>query len=441
MSTKKLKCLTQCDKLKIIRAHEDGKSRREILNEFGLASSSFYQIIRFKEAIKQYCMQGKGSIKRNRSVVYPNIERCILKWISEKVEHGVPLDGTVVKAQAKIFAIKLGIDDFSASNGWLNGFKKRHRLKFSQITWLEQNGDWRTTAQLDEYKASDIYIAVETGLLYRCSPDQTSSLRYRAIGEQTLGQERVAVLLCANVIGTEKFPLTVVGKMESSEHLRGIGTSTLPVEYEHNEEARKQEIAYFFKRCYRKELVTHLLTCQRNEHDPNVNLTEALGFAARAWQSVSGDSIKRANFRLYALCAGLSKPIADNVEEEEEHVWPSVNDWYALTPSNPKPTFSEYVRVDEALIVHGSLSDDEIVGMVVHLKEQLEESVRSKPELLYEELHERPVKKSSYVAQHEAKKAVQTLQAFFEQRHDTPSRMFYILHELDECVRDVKPES
>uniref|UniRef100_A0A182MW14 HTH CENPB-type domain-containing protein n=1 Tax=Anopheles culicifacies TaxID=139723 RepID=A0A182MW14_9DIPT len=96
--------------------------------EFGLPLSSYYKIISNKDTTKQQCLQGKGNVRRNRRAEFPNVERCLLHWISQEIDRGHVLEGPAIKAKAKLFSVKLGIDDFSASNGWLDGFKKRHAV-------------------------------------------------------------------------------------------------------------------------------------------------------------------------------------------------------------------------------------------------------------------------------------------------------------------------
>uniref|UniRef100_A0A182VQY8 HTH CENPB-type domain-containing protein n=1 Tax=Anopheles minimus TaxID=112268 RepID=A0A182VQY8_9DIPT len=200
--------------------------------EFGLPLSSYYKIISNKDTTKQQCLQGKGNVRRNRSAEFPNVERCLLHWISQRIDRGLPLEGPAIKEKAKLFSVKLGINDFSASNGWLDGFKKRQGLIFSRSQHGETEKADSTVGKhgtdvtdcftnlLDEYEANDIYSITETGLFYKCTPDQIANYREKDCREGENAQERLTVLLCANLTGTDKLPILVIGQPDRSECLK-----------------------------------------------------------------------------------------------------------------------------------------------------------------------------------------------------------------------------
>ncbi|GBP70103.1 Tigger transposable element-derived protein 4 [Eumeta japonica] len=132
MSKRKIKVLSLSDKLKIVNAFESGKFRNEIQREFNLPESTYYKIIKSKDSIKSACSDGHGNIKRIRVSEFPNIEKCLLEWIKQTRDKNIPIDGPLLKKKSKEFATKLGIENFSASNGWLEGFKRRHDITFKK---------------------------------------------------------------------------------------------------------------------------------------------------------------------------------------------------------------------------------------------------------------------------------------------------------------------
>uniref|UniRef100_A0A182SME1 HTH CENPB-type domain-containing protein n=1 Tax=Anopheles maculatus TaxID=74869 RepID=A0A182SME1_9DIPT len=195
--------------------------------EFGLPLSSYYKIISNRDSTKQQCLQGKGNIRRNRSSDYPNLERCLLHWINQRFgAEGAPLEGPPIKAQAKLFSFMLGIDEFSASNGWLDGFKKRHGLTFNRsqhgVTSERHSTDWKDffTNLLDEYEAKDIYSFAVTGLFYKCLPEQIFKYQAKECRDGEDEQKRVTVMLCANITGTEKLPILVIGQSKGPEFMK-----------------------------------------------------------------------------------------------------------------------------------------------------------------------------------------------------------------------------
>lgn len=132
MAKRKIKVFSLSDKLKVVSACEDGKSRNEILAEFSLPESTYYKIIKDKDSIKSQCSAGYGNIKRNRAAEFPDVEKCLMEWITQALDKNLLVDGPMLKGKAQEFAAKLGMHKFAASNGWFEGFKKRHSLIFNK---------------------------------------------------------------------------------------------------------------------------------------------------------------------------------------------------------------------------------------------------------------------------------------------------------------------
>ena len=69
-----------------------------------------------------------------------------------------------------------------------------------------------------DYDPRDIFNADETGLFFKCMPDKTITFREdKCFGGKRI-TERVTVLLCANMTGTEKLkPLPTDWKMSKTQ--------------------------------------------------------------------------------------------------------------------------------------------------------------------------------------------------------------------------------
>ena len=92
--------------------------------------------------------------------------------------------------------------------------------------------DWHSTflpQLLTEYKTCDIFNADETGLFYQAIPDASH-------GKQTEMQssECITIFMCANMNGTEKRRLFVIGRSKRPCCLRNV---RLPVDYAENPNA------------------------------------------------------------------------------------------------------------------------------------------------------------------------------------------------------------
>ena len=68
---------------------------------------------------------------RTRMAKWP---RAILTWVSQRLKwRGYRIQPLMIRQKAKDFAKIMGITDFSSSNGWYDGFRKRRRAKLVYV--------------------------------------------------------------------------------------------------------------------------------------------------------------------------------------------------------------------------------------------------------------------------------------------------------------------
>jgi hypothetical protein len=85
---------------------------------------------------------------------------------------------TNIQSKAKEIAQRLQIENFQASNGWLESFKARHNINFRSLSGesagadLEAAEDWKSKLNqvASEYPPENQFNADETGLFYRQMP-------------------------------------------------------------------------------------------------------------------------------------------------------------------------------------------------------------------------------------------------------------------------------
>ena len=65
---------------------------------------------------------------------------------------------------------------------------------------------------MEHFTKDDIFNADETGLYFRCFSDKGYSLRGDDLPGGKKAKDRVTVMLCTNISGSEKIPLLVIGK-------------------------------------------------------------------------------------------------------------------------------------------------------------------------------------------------------------------------------------
>lgn len=86
-----------------------------------------------------------------------------------------------IKTIAKNIAVKLKLNQFKASNGWIENFKKRNKLEFKKLsgelrsadqTHLEEFYNTLKT-KLSQYDSCDVWNCDETGLNYKNPPSKS----------------------------------------------------------------------------------------------------------------------------------------------------------------------------------------------------------------------------------------------------------------------------
>ena len=84
---------------------------------------------------------------------------------------------------------------------------------------------------LREYKSDDIYNGDETGLYYRATPDGSLCYAYEKLSSSKKAMDHVTVLCCANMTGSDKTKLLVIGKSKILRCFKHIDLDMLPVTY------------------------------------------------------------------------------------------------------------------------------------------------------------------------------------------------------------------
>lgn len=141
-------------------------------------------------------------------------------------------------------ASKVGLNDFKASNGWLQKFKERHHISYKNIhedavsikqcviaEWLS-----KVIELIDGYEDCNIFNCDETGLFFRILPEDTMSFINETCSERNLSKERLTVMLCVNMEGEFEKPL-IIGKVNKHNCLENINTDDLGIIWKSNTKA------------------------------------------------------------------------------------------------------------------------------------------------------------------------------------------------------------
>lgn len=242
----KYRCLTLKRKLELLDEVEQSprKKKKDVASKFGIPQSTLSTIIRDKEKLRASSVAGRTQRKRCRQPTRPDVDAALFQRFTATREQSVPISGEILKVKAEEFSKELGQPDWVCSSGWLSRWKVRHNVAYRSISGenADVNKDvyevWKQRILqplLSRYDPNNVFNADETGLYWRLLPDKTHAFKGEVCTGTKKSKERVTVLVCANMMGTEKCPLLTIGKYKQPRCFRGV--LLLPTEYKANPNA------------------------------------------------------------------------------------------------------------------------------------------------------------------------------------------------------------
>lgn len=241
MSVKRKTILLE-EKVEVVKFLSAGNKQSEACKRFHLASSTVNRIWKEKNAItEQYKESPNKKIKRRKKTQHEDLDEAVLCWFKQQRSSCKPISGPILKEKALQLASKLGIENFSGSTGWLDKFKIRHGITFGKITgeagavdktmvenWLRDKWPEIRTG----FEDKDIFNGDETDLFFKMSPKETLKFKNEDCAGGKMSKQRLTVFVCANMNGTEKREILVIGKSKKPRCFKNV--AKLPVRYAYN---------------------------------------------------------------------------------------------------------------------------------------------------------------------------------------------------------------
>lgn len=239
-------------KVEILKKLDSGASVKSVSQEYGIGPSTIYDLKKKKETIlKFYAESDCPKLMESRKTLHPSkvvdVDQVLMEWIRQRRSEKVPLDRSLIIAQAKLYHEQLGIQtpcEYSA--GWFARFKARHGLRVLSICGEKVAADkdsaedfveeFQELIKDNKLSPDQVYNADETSLFWKYVPRKT----YVAPEESAPSgikdsKERLTVLACSNAAGTHKCKLLMIGKSAKPRALKNI--KRLPVIYRANKRA------------------------------------------------------------------------------------------------------------------------------------------------------------------------------------------------------------
>ncbi|NXD72818.1 TIGD5 protein, partial [Eolophus roseicapillus] len=242
------------DKLQAIERVKKGERQASVCRAFGVPGGTLRGWLKDEAKLRWFLEQLGGEVgtqrKKMRLANEEEIDRAVYAWFLALRQHGVPLSGPLIQAQAEAFARQIYGPEctFKASHGWFWRWQKRHGISSQRIYGegglpTEPERAPATCPESLPIPASDaagygdeqIYNANITRLYWKLLPGQTGEVTTR---RRPAPRERVTVLLAANLTGAHKLKPLVVGSHRDPPSLRHHNQDKFPACYRYSPEAR-----------------------------------------------------------------------------------------------------------------------------------------------------------------------------------------------------------
>ncbi|NWW69119.1 TIGD5 protein, partial [Ifrita kowaldi] len=237
------------DKLQAIERVKKGERQASVCRAFGVPGGTLRGWLKDEAKLRWFLEQLGGEVgtqrKKMRLANEEEIDRAVYAWFLALRQHGIPLSGPLIQAQAEAFARQIYGPEctFKASHGWFWRWQKRHGISSQRIYGeggLPAEPERAPAARAEVlpdaggYGDEQIYNANITRLFWKLLPGAgiSASRRRAARGE------RVTVLLAANLTGSHKLKPLVVGGLRDPASLRHHNQEKFPACYRYSPEAR-----------------------------------------------------------------------------------------------------------------------------------------------------------------------------------------------------------
>lgn len=113
-------------KAAMIKVIECGRFQRDVAEEYHLSKQTVSGYIKNRMKILTAFQNSYNKSQKNDSKgVHPALEDALKLWLKGVLLKNLPVLGNLWKEKTDSFALKMGIENFKFTDGWLRGFKKR----------------------------------------------------------------------------------------------------------------------------------------------------------------------------------------------------------------------------------------------------------------------------------------------------------------------------
>ncbi|XP_033324606.2 jerky protein homolog-like [Megalopta genalis] len=213
------------DVLKDIR--ETRLTSKQIANKYGVSIRTIQDIRKNATKINAFADKSKYELKRRRIAepVYDEVDKQLLAWFEQRRTLGDRItDNLILQKATEVKENLPSCSQFKVSRGWLTKFKIRHDIRFRNAyrkrVSADQDGafvkDLKKIMKEENISLENVYNIYESGLLWKAVPTKTlAGEEKRSLSEHKLKEDRIAIGLCANALGTHKIMPLVIYKYKN----------------------------------------------------------------------------------------------------------------------------------------------------------------------------------------------------------------------------------
>ena len=134
----KIQSRTIVEKYKILKEIEKGKSCAAVSRKHSIPKQTLSGWMKEKSKIYDAVEKNATSTKkqRMRGAKSDDIDKACYQWLISARHNNLPVNGTILKDKALYFGKELGLEEFQASDGWLDRWKKRYNVSFKAISGI-----------------------------------------------------------------------------------------------------------------------------------------------------------------------------------------------------------------------------------------------------------------------------------------------------------------
>ncbi|XP_018574376.1 jerky protein homolog-like [Anoplophora glabripennis] len=243
MSTPKRKrvVISLQKKLEALERIRKGESLKKLASELGVGENTVGDWKRNRNKLEQWkektSSTGTSSLierKSMKSSDYEKLGDALFLWFTQQRDKGAPFSGPIL--QAKALSLRTLFPEetkqFTASQSWLDRWKKRHDILQPNICGEKLSADNSAPAKT------------------LASQQETSAPGYKR------SKERVTILACSNASGSHKLPLMMIGKSAKPRAFKNLSPTAMPVYYRNQRSAWMD--SKLFKAWFYEEFVTQV---------------------------------------------------------------------------------------------------------------------------------------------------------------------------------------